>query len=179
LVVEDPPGTFIATCTAELSHFSVYALVAPLDSDGDGILDLFDGIVDICPDSENVVDGYLPPLTGLVPEGAPQLLLPTNAFKSGRTVPLKLDYLCGSVPITDQDDVAAPELLGVSLVAGAESLDLTDLGSDEAHDYGPWFRYSGEHWIYNLDTGPYGPGTFEVRVKLPDGRTFKGGCVLR
>ena len=38
---EDPPGTFIKTCSAELDHFSTYAMVAPLDSDGDGIPDQF------------------------------------------------------------------------------------------------------------------------------------------
>ena len=30
-VVEDPPDTFIATCTAQLDHFSVYAMVAPVN----------------------------------------------------------------------------------------------------------------------------------------------------
>lgn len=48
-VVEDPADTFIATCTAEIDHFSVYAMIAPLDSDGDGVFDLFEGEQDNCP----------------------------------------------------------------------------------------------------------------------------------
>jgi hypothetical protein len=51
--VESPPGTFIATCTAELAHFSVYSLMAPLDSDGDGIFDKFDLQKDNCPQIAN------------------------------------------------------------------------------------------------------------------------------
>jgi hypothetical protein len=39
MVVEGPPATFVATCSAEIDHFSVYALVAPLDSDGVGVGD--------------------------------------------------------------------------------------------------------------------------------------------
>jgi len=51
--VEDPPETFIRTCTAELDHFSVYSMVAPLDSDSDGIYDLFEGVQDNCPAVSN------------------------------------------------------------------------------------------------------------------------------
>lgn len=39
--VEFPPGILTTTCTAELTHFSAYALIVPLDSDSDGIPDLF------------------------------------------------------------------------------------------------------------------------------------------
>lgn len=49
---EEPPGTFIKMCTAELTHFSVLAMVAPLDSDDDGIFDLFDNEQDLCPYSD-------------------------------------------------------------------------------------------------------------------------------
>jgi hypothetical protein len=37
---------FTATCTAELAHFSEYALIAPLDSDGDGVFDRFPPVAD-------------------------------------------------------------------------------------------------------------------------------------
>jgi hypothetical protein len=50
---EDPVGTFIATCTAELDHFSTYAMVAPLDSDNDGVPDLFPPEEDNCPSVPN------------------------------------------------------------------------------------------------------------------------------
>jgi hypothetical protein len=46
---EDPPGTINAYCSAEVSHFSVYALLTPLDSDGDGVPDMYGGITDNCP----------------------------------------------------------------------------------------------------------------------------------
>jgi hypothetical protein len=46
--VQNQEGRFIKTCTAELDHFSVYAMVAPLDSDDDGIPDLFGDEQDHC-----------------------------------------------------------------------------------------------------------------------------------
>jgi len=57
-VVEVPVGTFIATCTAQIEHFSVYSLVAPLDSDGDEVPDRFGTLVDLCSDT-------------VIPEGVP------------------------------------------------------------------------------------------------------------
>lgn len=48
-VAEDPPGVFTATCTVEIMHFTIYAAVVPLDTDGDGVPDMFNGIIDNCP----------------------------------------------------------------------------------------------------------------------------------
>ena len=42
-------GPIIATCSTEISHFSRYALIAPLDSDNDGVFDFFGGVEDQCP----------------------------------------------------------------------------------------------------------------------------------
>jgi len=62
-IAEDPLNseTFIATCSAELEHFSVCSVLAPTDSDSDGVFDLFDGETDECPMSDLrdtvVVDG--------------------------------------------------------------------------------------------------------------------------
>ena len=70
-VVEDPIGTFIATCTVQVDHFSTYAIVVPLDSDGDGVPDNFDGVSDVCP-SENATgfdvdnDGCIDSFNGLI-----------------------------------------------------------------------------------------------------------------
>lgn len=47
-VVENPPGTFLSICTAEIPHFSAYALIYPADSDQDGVPDNF-GEIDNCP----------------------------------------------------------------------------------------------------------------------------------
>jgi len=52
-VIEDPSGTFTATCTAPLTGFSNYGLVAPYDGDGDGVPDNFNGVEDNCPDTYN------------------------------------------------------------------------------------------------------------------------------
>ena len=51
-VLEDPIGVFTASCNLQLLHFSTYAVLAPKDSDEDGIFDDFDGIVDACPTSD-------------------------------------------------------------------------------------------------------------------------------
>jgi hypothetical protein len=50
-IVENPPnsGTIIATCIAEVHHFSSYAILAPLDSDDDGVADMFGVEQDYCP----------------------------------------------------------------------------------------------------------------------------------
>jgi hypothetical protein len=47
----DPPC--IATCIVEVDHFSTFAMVAPLDTDDDGIPDLFPPQEDNCPDHAN------------------------------------------------------------------------------------------------------------------------------
>lgn len=52
-VAEEPPGTFFGTCTIELAHFSSYALIAPLDTDDDGVPDLFPPDADNCPTVPN------------------------------------------------------------------------------------------------------------------------------
>ncbi len=64
---EGPPGTFVATCTAELLHLSTYSLVAPVDSDNDQIADHFGSIVDVC-------------LGTAVPEAIPTHFLKANRF---------------------------------------------------------------------------------------------------
>jgi hypothetical protein len=49
VVEEISAGTFIATCIAQVEHFSTFAMIAPLDSDNDGIADLFSPDADNCP----------------------------------------------------------------------------------------------------------------------------------
>jgi len=53
-VTEDPAATFITDCEVDITHFSVFALVAPQDTDGDGIFDRFLGIEDNCADDPNL-----------------------------------------------------------------------------------------------------------------------------
>ncbi len=56
-VVEDPTDVFTATCVAQIGHFSSVGLVAPLDSDDDGVPDDFDGVTDNCPTVPNPDQG--------------------------------------------------------------------------------------------------------------------------
>jgi len=48
-ITENPIATFIGECSVEISSFSTYAIVGPLDSDGDGVPDDFDNQLDACP----------------------------------------------------------------------------------------------------------------------------------
>lgn len=51
-IVNGPPED-IATCSIDIDHFSTYAIIAPLDSDDDGVFDDFDGQLDNCPQVAN------------------------------------------------------------------------------------------------------------------------------
>jgi len=51
-VIEEPLRVFTGTRTFQLNHFSTYALVVPLDSDGDGVPDDFDDVMDECRNSD-------------------------------------------------------------------------------------------------------------------------------
>jgi hypothetical protein len=169
----------IATCTASIEHFSRYVAAAPRDTDGDGIFDLYGGIEDICLLESNVLEGMLPPMADLVPDGA-EAPLPSHAFKAGRTVPLKLNYLCDETPVTDQSEVRLPQLLFVRRVGNAESIPVEESGdSSVGQSSDSWFRYSDEHWIYNLGTRGMSTGTYEIGIRLSDGRLFVAGLVLR
>jgi len=61
IITEAPPGTFTATCTAEISHFTEFGLIAPQDTDGDGVPDDFPTGSDECDESDLtptvVIDG--------------------------------------------------------------------------------------------------------------------------
>lgn len=51
-ITEAPPGTFTAECTASVDHFTSFALIGPLDTDGDGIPDDFPTDSDECDESD-------------------------------------------------------------------------------------------------------------------------------
>jgi hypothetical protein len=43
----------IGECCADIAHFSEYAVTTPVDTDGDGVPDNFEGVVDNCPFTPN------------------------------------------------------------------------------------------------------------------------------
>lgn len=124
-IVNGPPD--IATCTAELDHFSTYALIAPLDTDGDGVADLFPPEEDLCPTIAASLDaalGYtgdlLVPIgeTGSASVTASALLTTTNGPDPLAGVPLLFDVANSAEPpaigtcsaITDVNGVASCSL---------------------------------------------------------------------
>ncbi len=50
-IKEEDGGVFIASCGTEIDHFSTWALVTQLDTDGDGVPDNFFPDFDLCPDT--------------------------------------------------------------------------------------------------------------------------------
>ena len=111
-----------------------------------------DGTVDSDPDTVDVtvrlgVVGLQSPLVDLSPEGDP-VILPTKAFKAGRTLPLKLQLFCNGIALTDAD-VAPPTIVSVTLVGAEQQLEIIDFDdSGLSNDNGPDFRFSDPNWVY-------------------------------
>lgn len=177
-VVDDPPGTFTATCTAEVDNFSLFAVVAPLDTDDDGVPDLFGDLVDLCSVGPMVVNGLMPPLASLVRESE-EPPLPPRAFKQGRTLPLRLELFCEGVALSNSD-VAPPEIAELTRTGEPIDLETIDLDPGQANDDGTLFRYSEEDiWVYNLKTTDLSSGTYALSIKTPEGLLLIAGFVLK
>lgn len=143
-----------------------------------------DGLLDSTADTVNItitigVDGFLSPLTTLVPKGQ-EVVLPDKAFKQGRTLPLKLQLLCGTTVLTEAE-VAPPQIVSIVREGEAVNLETIDPDAGEANDGGMMFRFSDvdSQWVYNLDTGGLSAGTYSITIKMPDGKQYVGGFVLR
>ncbi len=141
-----------------------------------------DGAMNSVPSSVKItvvvkVVGLEPPLAALVPEGSSPIL-PGNAFKQGRTLPLKLKLLCCQTVLTDAN-VAPPFI--VSLVSNGAPINLTvvDVDAGQANDNGNLFRLSLPDWVYNLSTRNLAAGTYTITIQMPDGQRFSGGFVLK
>ncbi len=121
------------------------------------------------------VVGFLAPMAALVPEGntAP---LPNNAFKAGKTIPLKLMLFCGTTQLTNLD-VAAPEIVGLTRNGDAVPLATIDPGVLDGEDIA--FTYNTDHWKYNLGTKTLISGTYEITLQMPDGLRYVARFVLR
>ena len=125
------------------------------------------------------VAGLLPPLGGLAPEGEP-VLLPNNAYKQGRTLPLKLQLFCGAQALTGTD-VSPPQIAALVRAGAAINLAVIDPDPGEANDSGVLFRFSGGNWVYNLSTTDLITGSYVITIQMPepDGRLFNAGFVLK
>ncbi len=122
-------------------------------------------------------EGLKPPLADLTPEGLP-VAMPGNAFKQGRTLPLRLGLFRDGVALSNAD-VSPPQI--VALIRNGEALDLAtmDLDAGQANDNGVLFRFSDRNWVYNLSTQGLSPGTYTITIQMPDGRRWNAGFVLR
>jgi hypothetical protein len=101
VIIENPPGVFTATCTGSLSHFSLYAIVAPLDTDNDGLPDLF-------PPEDEAAFGTNPQISDTDGDG----------LLDGQEVDLAQGTGCPSPTNSDSDDDG--ELDGAEFNAGAD-----------------------------------------------------------
>lgn len=95
------------------------------------------------------------------------LLSPVTAggtYKAGRTIPIKFRLTGPSAVVTN----AEIHLLMFKLsdnVIGEE----VDVESSSGADTGNLFRYSGNHYMFNLDTSGLTPGTYQLQIDMGDG----------
>jgi len=159
-----------ATCTAELDHFSVCALLTPLDSDGDGVPDFFGGDMDGCPYDRTLstpeFDGFLPPIGGADATGG-AYGEPIRSFKLRSTIPVKFRMYCdGEALLTGLNTLQA--IQWSSATETGESIDATPQDSATP---GNEFRLTGDEWHFNLDTLATGmsKGQWELIATVQDG----------
>ena len=123
------------------------------------------------------VQGLELPLGPLVPEDS-ELVMPDAAFKRGRTLPLRLQLLCGAMLLTDVD-VNPPVLENVQRIDDSQNLDLVDIDTGQANDSGNTFRYADTEWIYNMSTKGLRSGTYKIGIRMPDGIGYQTLVVLQ
>ena len=75
---------------------------------------------------------------------------------------------------------AARARLGVTaLGAGGSSADPLDVEADASADGGDLFRFTGDHYHFNLNTKGWSAGRYRLTVSLDDGRAYSMEIALR
>ncbi|KAB2964258.1 MAG: hypothetical protein F9K16_04700 [Thermoanaerobaculia bacterium] len=173
-VVEAPAHVFTATCTLELTHFSTWALIAPLDSDGDGVPDRFGDEIDGCPlDASRATPdffGFLPPIDGADATGG-FYGEPLRGFRLRSTIPVKFRIACQDGEVSTGAHTLST-VLWSSVTEPGVPIEATSQGNGTA---GNRFRWTGDEWIFNLDTLATGMsrGQWELVLTLEDGTTHR------
>lgn len=142
-------------------------------------------IADICdPAAANGdfdgLDGLLPPLAQLVPEGEP-LIYPGKVFNPGQTIPVKFRILCHGVNLRT-GEIEEPEIVGVAPVGGSAlnlaSLPLHADGTDP-YDLTFGFDASYQQWNFDLRTDALAPGPYVLKIRIGGGKIYEGVFILR
>ena len=119
-----------------------------------------------------------PALSGLVLEGQP-IPVAKNPLEAARGVILKLELLCGTLKLGAGDIAARPQV--VALARNGQALDLRalDLNLDRADHRKTSFEFLDGAWIYRLNSGVLGPGSYVITIQMPDGRRFVADFMLK
>ncbi len=124
------------------------------------------------------VEGLLPPLAALVPEGV-VVPFPDRAFKQGKTLPLRFRLFAGAQEITNHE-AAAPQVVGLVRVGDAPlDLETLDLDAGQTNDSGLLFRFEEGSWAYNLNTKGLSAGAYVITIRMPDNLRYSAGFALR
>ena len=117
------------------------------------------------------------PLGSLVPNFE-DIVVPDKGFKQGRTLPLKLELLCGN-SVMGESDMPPPEISTLVRTGEAIDVEAVDIDAGLSNDSGSLFRYSDDLWIYNLKTSNLSSGTYKISLNTPEGINLKSGFVLK
>jgi hypothetical protein len=142
-----------------------------------------DGQLDSEPDTVSVtvtvgVEGLLPPLAALVPDGE-EVPYPDKAFKKGRTLPLKLEMYTGGTVLSDTDTTAPHIVSLVYMGVNTQNIETIDLDAGESNDSGLSFRYDNSTWIYNLSSKGLRSGQYQITLEMPDEQLWTTGFILK
>ncbi len=169
-VDEGPVGVFVATCVLQIDHFSRYAIIAPLDSDGDGVADLFAGEKDGCPLDASlatpIFNGFSSPILGADETGG-SFSSPLRIFKPRTVIPVKFRISCGGVRVL----TGVHTLQAIRWNTATESEAPVEARSGDTSTQENRFRLAVDTWHFNLDTiaTGMGRGKWELVATLDDG----------